>query len=77
MSPELERLLWARWRRDQADPESRAAAEAEHNRLLEPALQRLPREFSRELFLAALDSRYVEFRRQRRHEVISKMPGRA
>jgi hypothetical protein len=77
MSPELERLLWTRWRRDQAGPEDRAAADAEYGRQLELALQQVPRETGRDLLLSALDSRYLEFRRQRRREMIAKVPGRA
>jgi hypothetical protein len=77
MSPELERLLWARWRRDQARPEDRAAADAEYGRQLEQALHEVPHGAGRDLLLAALDSRFLEFRRQRRREMIARLPGRA
>lgn len=77
MSPELERLLWARWGRDHAESSDRTAAEVEYRHLLEHACQGMPAELSRDQLLAAIDSRYLEFRRQRRRELVAKLPGMA
>jgi len=65
MSPELERLLAALYERDTCEPEDRIRCECTVRRLLEDALQRVPRT-SRQQFLDALGDRYRQFVRARR-----------
>ena len=65
MSPELERLLAALYERDHCEPADREQWAATVRRLLSDAQHRMPG-VSREDLLAALQPRYVEYKRTRR-----------
>lgn len=65
MSPELERLLAALYERDHCEPADREQWAATARRLLSDAQHRMPGT-SHEDLLAALQPRYVEFKRTRR-----------
>ena len=66
MSPELEQLLWAWWKRDTAEPGERARRQAQFESMIGAVLAKHPH-LSREAFLQALRVRYREFLRARRH----------
>jgi hypothetical protein len=71
MSPELERLLAALYERDTCEPSQRAQREATFRRLVDEALARKTGLSSHEL-MEAIHWRYVEFRRSRASQQLSR-----
>ena len=65
MSPELERLLEALYERDTCEPAHRPKWHAVVERLIADALSKQPG-ISHDQLMAALHSRYVQFRRAHR-----------
>ncbi len=65
MSPELERLLWALWDRDTAEPGERTRFTRQYDALIEAVLAKHPHLHCEQLE-AALRVRYREFLRARR-----------
>ena len=65
MSPELERLLEALYERDNCEPGQRERCERNVRRLVNDALQRLPK-VSYDEFLDGIKDRYRQFKKARR-----------
>jgi hypothetical protein len=66
MSPELERLLAALWERDNCEPRELPQWKSAVERLITDALGKQPG-LTRDEFMLAIEPRYREFRRIRRH----------
>ncbi len=73
-SEELQKLLCLRWEDRESAPRDKVRNHANYMRALNLIVNRLPAGSSRDDFLAALDTRYRDYCRERRKTKFPTMP---